>query len=118
MKKVLFILIGIICVILGVIGIFLPILPTTPFLLLASLLFLNSSEKLHKYLNNHKYFGEYIRDYHEKRGVKRAMKVRAIVFIWVSILFSAYMINILWVSIVLIVIAVCVTAYLVSLKTL
>lgn len=118
MRKILFIILGIVSAFLGIIGIFLPLLPTTPFLLLASFLFLNSSKKLHQYLNNNKYIGEYIRDYEEVRGVKKSMKIKALVLIWISILFSSYMIQVMWVSILLIVVAISVSGYLFSLKTL
>ena len=60
-KRLLFIL-GFISLILGIVGILLPLLPTTPFLLLSAYCFSRSSEKLNNYILNNKFFGQYIRN--------------------------------------------------------
>lgn len=62
---------------LGVVGLFLPILPTTPFLLLASFCFVRSSPRLHQWLMNHRIFGRYVRDWEEKRAVRPGVKITA-----------------------------------------
>lgn len=64
--------------ILGVIGIFLPVLPTTPFLLLASFLFERSSPKFHNMIINNPIFGKYISDYQEKKGITLKNKIISI----------------------------------------
>ena len=61
----------------GVLGLFLPVLPTTPFLLLASFCFVRSSPRLHHWLMDHRVFGRYVRDWEEKRGVRPGVKVTA-----------------------------------------
>lgn len=68
MKKISFLLLGHLCLVLGILGAFLPVLPTTPFLLLAAFLYSQSSPKLHNWILSHKYMGPSLRDWHE-RGV-------------------------------------------------
>ena len=69
-KKRLLFISGFISLALGIVGIILPLLPTTPFLLLSAYCFSQSSEKFHNYILNNKVFGQYIRDYNEKKGIK------------------------------------------------
>lgn len=118
MKKALFIFLGSICTILGVIGIFLPILPTTPFLLLAAWLFVRSSDKLYDWLINHRVLGIYIKSYIKYKGVDRKHKVFAISMIWITILFSITIVEPLFLKILLVVIMITFTIYISSLKTL
>ncbi|MBN0987605.1 YbaN family protein [Amphritea pacifica] len=66
--RTLFLLSGFFFVLLGIIGLLLPLVPTTPFLLVAAFCFSRSSERLHQYLLNHRWFGHYIRDW-EEHGV-------------------------------------------------
>ncbi|MEG0948166.1 MAG: YbaN family protein [Bacteroidales bacterium] len=77
MKKILYIIGGCLAVTLGIIGIFVPGLPTTPFLLLASWLFYHSSERLHRKLNA-SWLGKYIRRYNNKEGVSLTTKLTSI----------------------------------------
>ncbi|SJZ77198.1 hypothetical protein SAMN02745174_01506 [Cetobacterium ceti] len=79
-QKILFV-IGIFSLILGTIGIFLPILPTTPFVILSAFLFERSSEKFHKMLINNKIFGKYLKDYMEKKGISYKNKIIALIFL-------------------------------------
>jgi uncharacterized protein len=81
---------GLICVGLGTIGIVLPILPTTPFLLAAAACFCKSSAKMYNWLLNNKWFGEYIRNYKEGRGLPMRTKIAALVVLWVTIGFSTF----------------------------
>lgn len=93
--------VGSICVVLGVIGIFLPLLPTTPFILLAAICFSKSSERVHQWLLNHRLFGGLISDWEEYGVIRRKIK-------WIAtssiMLMSAYpiavMIPYLWLKIV------------------
>ena len=79
---------GTICVALGAIGIVLPILPTTPFLLAAAACYYKSSEKMHRWLLNNKWFGEYIRNYTEGKGLPMKTKIAALSLLWITIVFS------------------------------
>jgi hypothetical protein len=96
---------GTVLVGLGVVGIFLPLLPTTPFLLLAAALFAKSSERYYQWLLNNKWFGKYIRNYREGKGVPIRIKLMAISLIWITILLSFLLIDISWIRILLITIA-------------
>lgn len=114
----LLILLGHICVGLGAIGIVLPLVPTTPFLLLAAACYARGSERFYNWLLNNKYFGQYIRDYREGKGIPLKAKITAIILIWVTIGISAiFFIPLLPVQILLFVIAGVITAYLLRLPT-
>lgn len=109
---------GTIFVGLGMLGIFLPILPTTPFLLLAAACYARSSKRFYDWLLHNKWFGSYIKNYREGKGVPLKVKVYTISLLWITILFSAFfIINILWVRVVLILIAVGVTVHVLIIKT-
>jgi uncharacterized membrane protein YbaN (DUF454 family) len=75
---------------LGAIGIFLPILPTTPFLLISAACFMRSSERMHKWILNNRWFGEYIRNYQEGKGIPLKTKVLAISVLWGAIFYSVF----------------------------
>lgn len=85
MRKILYITIAIICIILGVIGIFVPGLPTTPFLLLSSWLFYRSSKRMHDALLRSKWLGAYIRQYNKKGGMGVNLKLISILAMWAMI---------------------------------
>lgn len=80
---------GWISVVLGTVGIFLPLLPTTPFLLLAAVCFARSSERAHRWLLGHRYFGSFLRDYLAGCGISLRAKVTALALLWVTITSSA-----------------------------
>lgn len=110
---------GVLSVVFGVIGILVPILPTTPFLLLAAYLFAKSSDRLYNMLINNRLLGSYIRNYREKRGVKLWVKTGIISLLWVTILYSAFFATeLLWLRILLICIASAVTYHIYSINTL
>ena len=75
-KKTFFFVVGVLMVVLGAAGIVLPLLPTTPFLLLAAMLFAKSSERCHDWLLNHKHLGPYIHAWRNKTGLTVAQKTR------------------------------------------
>jgi uncharacterized membrane protein YbaN (DUF454 family) len=104
---------------LGVVGIVIPILPTTPFLLLAAFCYFRGSERMYKWLLSNKWFGEYIKNYREGRGVPLKVKVLAISFLWAAIGFSAFfVVNNFWIRIILLIIAIGVSIHIITLKTL
>lgn len=84
MHKPLLITLGLLLVCLAVLGIFLPVLPTTPFLLLALACFAKSSEKLHDWLLTNKALGPFIRQWHETRSMSRKAKVYALITIFIG----------------------------------
>ena len=83
---------GTICVVLGAIGIVLPILPTTPFLLAAAACYYKSSERMHKWLLNNKWLGEYIRNYTEGKGLTKKTKITALTVLWITISLSTVLV--------------------------
>lgn len=103
---------------LGVLGIFLPILPTTPFLLVAAACYVRSSKRLYVWLLTNRLFGSYIRNYREGNGIPLKMKIFTIILLWATISCSAIcFVTIFWVRILLFVIAIAVTAHLLMIKT-
>ena len=116
---------GTICVVLGAIGIVLPILPTTPFLLAAAACYYKSSERMHRWLLNNKWFGEYIRNYQEGKGLTKKTKITALSVLWVTIGISTVFflprllpaILVLPLQLTMIAVAIAVSVYLLRLPT-
>lgn len=103
---------------LGAIGLFIPILPTAPFVLLAAACFMRSSERLHAWVVEHPTFGIHVRDYLAGKGLQRRSKVLALVTLWASVLMStALFVSLLLVDIVLVCTAATVSIYIVRLPT-
>ena len=117
-KKYLLVFIGVVSLVFGFIGIFIPILPTTPFLLLSSFCFAKSSKKLHNWLINHKIFGKYIYNYITHHAIPYKAKISSIAILWITISISIYLVSKLLVTIILLIIATGVTIHLLKLKTL
>ncbi|MGI5892321.1 MAG: YbaN family protein [Bacillota bacterium] len=110
-------IIGSIFVVLGLIGIFLPLLPTTPFVLLAVLCFVKSGSPLAHKLKKNKYLGPYIENYLKKTGVPYHIKIKALIFLWASMIISMLIVREPIIIIILIVIAIAVTIHIAKLKT-
>ena len=117
LRTVLFIS-GFILVGLGVLGMFLPLLPTTVFLLLAAWCFARSSERFYRWVHYNRLFGKYIRDYQSGNGMTIRSKIVSITVLWIGILASSYWgTESFYVRLMLILIAVGVTWHLVVIKT-
>jgi len=116
--RMILVVLGSLFVFLGIIGIALPLVPTTPFLLLAAVCYAKSSEKCYNWLFNHRWFGEYLRNYRDGKGVPLKVKITMLIFLWLTISLSAgFVIDIQWVQIMLIGIATAVTAQMYYLPT-
>lgn len=116
--KYLYLISGFLLVIIGVIGIFLPVLPTTIFLILASACFIKSSPQANEWLRNHKILGMYIKNYQDKSGLTVKSKAINITLLWLMITFSAFFFTELWyIRLLLFLIAVGVTIHLLMVKT-
>lgn len=110
---------GLIAVGLGTVGIFVPLLPTTPFYLLAAACFFRSSDRLYQWLIGNNWCGPYIRNYREHRAIPRHAKILALVLLWGTIGHAVLaLLDPLWLRILLVGVAVGVTIYLLRLKTL
>ncbi len=111
-------IIGLLAVALGFIGAFLPLLPTTPFLLLAAACFVRSSPKLYRWLMTHKWFGPLLYNYRTYRAVPRSSKIGTLVLLWATIGYSVcFIAQALWLRVLLLVIAIGVSVHVLSLKT-
>lgn len=109
---------GFLLVAIGVIGIFLPLLPTTIFLILASACFVKSSPKANEWLRSNKLLSPYLKNYQDKTGLSLKSKIFTIGFLWFSISLSAfYLTNEFYIKIILLVIAVGVSVHLIMVKT-
>lgn len=110
---------GILSVGLATAGVFLPLLPTTPFLLLAAACFIRSSPRLYQWLIHHKWFGSYLRNYWEHRAIPRRTKVVIIILLWGTLLYSIVgIVKLWWIRICLVAIGTGVTLHVLRLKTL
>lgn len=103
---------------LGVIGIFLPVMPTTPFLLLAAACFLRSSPRFYRWLVGHPRLGPWVRDYLEGEGIPLRAKVYAIATMWLSVALSCYLVPRLWARLFMLSSVTLVTLYILRQKTL
>jgi uncharacterized membrane protein YbaN (DUF454 family) len=101
-KKALLVAAGSVSLALAVLGVFLPLLPTTPFLLLASACYVRSSERLHGWLMANRLLGGYIRNFKERRGVPVRAKLTTVAFLWLPLLYSVYRLDLLWLEVLLV----------------
>lgn len=118
-RRVLLLVCGTLCVVLGVLGMFLPLLPTTPFLLLAAFCYGRSSQRTYRWLVNNRWFGEYIRNYRYGRGIPLKQKILTITLLWLTIGYTVlFIVSDWWVKLILLAIAVGVTVHLTRARTL
>ncbi len=115
--RYLYIILGVIFLSLGIIGVFLPILPTTPFLLLTSFCFLRSSKRLYNWLVNHRIFGVFIYNYLTYKSATRNTKIGTLVFLWASLFISSLFISQLAIKLVLLAVGIGVTIHICTLRT-
>ena len=111
-KRILYLLLGWFSLITGIIGIFLPLLPTTPLVLLAAWCFSRSSERFHTWLLEHKFFGPIVNDWQSSDGIPRRARNRAIFFMWAGMAISMSLVWRFWATVGLISIGICVSIYL------
>ncbi|MDW3095750.1 MAG: YbaN family protein [Gammaproteobacteria bacterium] len=103
---------GWLSILLGVIGIVLPLLPTTPFILLAAGCFAKSSPRFHQWLITHRLFGPLIESYKDNKGIPRDVKIKAIIFIWVTLSISIFLLEITWLRIGIFILGITLTVFL------
>jgi uncharacterized membrane protein YbaN (DUF454 family) len=112
-----FLFIGVVSLVLGIVGIFIPLLPTTPFLLLSSYSFARSNERFNNWLLTNRFFGNHLQDYIARKTVKRQIKWFTIGVLWITIVLSVILIGAsALVKGLLITVAIGVTVHLVMLK--
>lgn len=117
-KKYILITIGCLSLFLGILGIFLPLLPTVPFLLLTAYCFARSSNRLYNWLIHHKTFGTYIYHYQTYRAISRKTQLTAITFLWGSLSISMILLSNVYLCVLLFFLGIGVTWYMLSLNIL
>ncbi len=119
MKKIILIVAGGIFLCLGIIGIVLPVLPTTPFILLAAGCFMRSSRRLYAWLTDHRILGPYIDNWCRFHAVTKKSKLISIILLWTVMLGTIiFGVSVLWLRLMLLCVALAVTIHLLLLKTL
>lgn len=116
-RKALLIFVGTLFVALGVLGMFLPLLPTTVFLLMAAYCYSHSSERFHSWLLNNRLCGSYISNYKSGNGMSVRQKAGTIAMLWLSIGISMWLVGGFWINLILCAVAIGVTIHLVMIKT-
>ncbi|MEK6324644.1 MAG: YbaN family protein [Acidobacteriota bacterium] len=111
-------ILGTMFLLVGVLGVVLPLLPATPFLLLASACYVRGSTTLHNWLMSHRYLGPYITNIKDMRGMPIKAKIITITVLWVSLLFSMYRVDSLLLDSTLLIVGIGVTTLILKLKTL
>ncbi|ADY13615.1 YbaN family protein [Sphaerochaeta globosa] len=91
--RVMLAILGLLCVGLGFLGILLPILPTTPFILLAALLFSFSNQKLARWLERNRTFGPYLKHWKEGTGIPKTVKIKVLLLLWASLSFTFFLLQ-------------------------
>ena len=117
-RRALLIVVGVVSVAVGAIGILVPLLPTTPFLLLAAVCFVRSSDRLYRWLTRNRVFGSYLRNYQEHRAMPAGMKWCAISALWLTIGLSIVAVGNLSIRVMLVTVAIGVTILIARIRTL
>ncbi len=97
---------------LGVVGVALPLMPTTVFVLIAAFCFARSSERFHRWILSHRLFGPMVRNFREGRGLPRQARFRAVTLIWITMGVSMWVIHAWWAVALLSAIGISLTVYL------
>ncbi|MCC8095403.1 MAG: YbaN family protein [Tannerellaceae bacterium] len=117
-KRILYIIAGSFFLGLGAIGIFVPLLPTTPFWLLTCWFYIRSSEKLYNRVMANRYFGSYMKSYLEDKAIPLRAKVLSLSIMWTSILCSIlFLVEVIWVKLLLLLICIGVSWHILSFPT-
>ena len=117
--KILYTVLGSLSLALGILGIFLPVLPTTPFLLLSAAMYMRGSQQLYDWLMAHKHLGPYIKNFREHRALPLRVKTVSVSMVWATLLYCAFFVaKEWWMSVMFIAIAIGVTVHILSYRTL
>jgi len=116
LKRQLLIIAGTLSLAIGIVGIFVPLLPTTPFLLLAAGCYLRSSQRFYNWLMGSRWLGGYIRNYFEGRGIPVKVKLFIIALLWVTIGISIWLVDKPLVTVILLIVAIGVTLHIIFIR--
>jgi uncharacterized protein len=118
LRKILLMGVGTLSLIVGIVGVFLPILPTTCFLLLAAGCYSRSSDRFYSWLMNNRWFGRYLSDYKSGRGVPMSIKIASVGSMWCSIGYAVlFVLSLVWLQLLLLVLAITITFHIISLPS-
>lgn len=117
LRRMIFFSLGVTLLGIGVVGVVTPVLPTTPLVLAAFFCFTQSSEKAEKWISNNRYFGSYIEYYKTKKGVPKDVKLKSILFLWITLTVSMFILRQNIMILVLTIVGVAVTMHILLLKT-
>jgi len=116
-KNVILTALGFILLAVGAVGVAIPVMPTTPFVLLAAICFSAGNKKLAAWLERNRIFGPYIENYRAGTGIDLRLKISSIAFVWIGLTISMLIVQILWVILLLVAVGIGVTIHLLMIKT-
>lgn len=118
LKRLFFFSLGVTLFGVGAVGVIVPVLPTTPFVLASFFCFGKSSKKAERWVSNNRYFGSYIENYKTKQGVPLDIKIKSVVFLWIMLILSfIFFFNQFYMFMLLVIVGMAVTAHILLLKT-
>jgi len=116
-KNIIFTILGFVFLALGVVGVVIPVLPTTPFVIISAGCFSIGNNYIFDLLQRSRFFGPYIENYRTKQGIKKSLKITSIVILWTGLGISMIFMQKIWVFILLGIVGICVTIHLLFIKT-
>ena len=118
--RIFLIIVGCVSLVLGILGMFLPLLPTTPFLLLSAAAWVKASPALYQWLLNHKVFGEYIRNFREHHAIPLRAKIVSVSLVWLTIGYCIFAVvdEWWWAQVLMTLLAIGISWHILSFKTL
>ncbi len=108
---------GTVLVGIGILGIFLPLLPTTVFFLMAAWCYARSSQRFYDWLHTNKYFGTYLKNYRDRKGITLSSKISTLVILWCGIAYSVFATDAIAIYAVLAAVAIGVSIHILRLPT-
>jgi uncharacterized membrane protein YbaN (DUF454 family) len=116
-KNLILTILGFIFIGLGAVGVAIPVMPTTPFILLAAACFYAGNKKAHGWLQRNRVFGQYIENYRTKQGISKPLKISSIAVLWAGLIISALIARAVWAYVVLGLVGVGVSIHILLIKT-
>ncbi len=117
--RIILIILGTLSLVFGIAGIFLPLVPTTPFLLLSASLYFRSSPRLYSWLLEHKQLGPYIKNFREHKAIPLRIKVISVSLVWATLLYCTFFVtDILWLRLFFVALAIGISSHILHYKTL
>lgn len=110
-------ILGFLFLVVGAAGVFVPLLPTTPFVLLATICFSYSNRRFYEWLKRSPFFGDFVVNYEEKIGIPMGLKIKSVILVWISLSISMFVIGALWAYLLLGFIGTAVSVHILMLKT-